>query len=100
MINALDIYPPSTAHSPVIETKNGILLKSQYYAKDNLAPISFSGCNFNVQTGYNTLNIATSCYLDTSIREGFRHQKPGIVSDPYINNRHYLIIWLNNCSIL
>ena len=92
MINNLN-FNINTLCSPMVETNNGIVLRGQYYTKEYLSPISFSGCQFNnLITGTNTLNIMGSCYLDTSIRQGFRHQQFGVVSDPYINNRYYCSI--------
>lgn len=89
MINNLD-FNVTTVRSRMVETKNGIFLMGQYYTKEALSPVSFSGCPFNsLTTGVNNIDSVASCHLDTSVRRGLRHRECKIASDPYIPNRYY-----------
>lgn len=90
MINNLD-FSITTVRPPMVETKNGIMLMKQYYTKEQLSPISFSGWE-NITSGSNTINTVACCHLNTSIRQGFRHQEFGVTLDPYVDNRYYFNI--------
>lgn len=89
MINNLD-FAVTTMRSRMVETKNGFILMNQYYTKEHLAPISFSGCPFNaLTTGANNIDSVAACNLNTSARQGLRHRECKIVADPYVPNRYY-----------
>lgn len=89
MANSLR-YTPTGTRPKVLETKYGIMLLTGYYNKEGLQPISFIGDNFNgVQVSSNILCIKSCCALNTTVRQGFRHQEMGIITDPYIPDRYY-----------
>lgn len=97
MINNLDFYV-TTQRPPMIEAKNGIILREQYYTKEHVDPISFSGWGC-ITSGANTINTVACCHLNTSIRQGFRHQEFGITLDPYVDNRYYFNVNNHHASI-
>lgn len=92
MSNALDCRIENT--SKVIETEHHMLLMSNQYTKDTLAPKSCIGMVPWVALGYNILNIKTHMTIGTGYRADWRHHDLGIVKDPYIENRYYIL--LNN----
>lgn len=92
MSNALDCSIENI--SKVIETEHHMLLMSNQYSKDTLAPKSIIGMVPQVPLGYNLLNIKTHMTIGTTYRADWRHHDFGIVKDPYIENRYYIL--LNN----
>lgn len=92
MANSLDVSPYYYQQTRVIETEHGFLLSGNYYRKDDLTPISQIGTKIEAYGGKNMLCLKTHMNLNTTVRSGIRHNDFGIVPDPYIENRYYILL--------